>query len=121
VRFLVDQDVYALTTRLLREWGHDVVTAPNLGLSRAADVELLAVARKQTRILVTRDKDYGALVFVDEKAGGVVLLRMMPSTVVAVHQQLKHVLESYSEAQMMSAFVVVEAGQHRFRRIPPTS
>jgi len=27
VRFLLDQDVYALTARFLRDLGHDVVTA----------------------------------------------------------------------------------------------
>ena len=42
MRFLLDQDVYALTARFLRELGHDIVTAAELGLSRAADTVLLA-------------------------------------------------------------------------------
>jgi len=44
VKFLLDQDVYALTERFLRGLGYDIVTAAELGLSRAADVDLLKTA-----------------------------------------------------------------------------
>jgi hypothetical protein len=53
VRFLADQDVYVLTLRFLRDLGHDVVTAAELGLSRAADTDLLSRAAEQGRILAT--------------------------------------------------------------------
>ena len=38
MRFLADQDVYAVTIRLLSGMGHDVVTASQLGLARARTV-----------------------------------------------------------------------------------
>ena len=41
MKFLLDQDVYALTERFLRELGYDVVTASELDLSRAKDFDLL--------------------------------------------------------------------------------
>jgi len=81
VRFLLDQDVYALTARFLRELGHDLVTAAELGLARAADTVLLARAVQESRIFVTRDKDFGGLVFVERLGKGVVYLRITPSTV----------------------------------------
>ena len=37
MKFLLDQDVYALTKHFLREQGYEVVTASELGLSRALD------------------------------------------------------------------------------------
>jgi hypothetical protein len=40
MKFLLDQDVYALTEHFLHEQGHDVVTASGLGLSRVLDSEL---------------------------------------------------------------------------------
>ena len=64
MKFLLDQDVYALTERFLREQGYDVATTSELGLARAQDLELLKVASEQARIFVTRDRDYGNLVFV---------------------------------------------------------
>ena len=45
MKFLADQDVYAITTRFLSGLGHDVVLAAQLGLARAEDAELLRVGR----------------------------------------------------------------------------
>jgi predicted nuclease of predicted toxin-antitoxin system len=64
MKFLLDQDVYAVTERFLSNLGHDVVPVARIGLSRADDEEILQVAQEQGRILVTRDRDFGNLVFV---------------------------------------------------------
>jgi predicted nuclease of predicted toxin-antitoxin system len=74
VKFLLDQDVYGLTARLLHQLGHEVATPAELGLSRAADSELLARAAQESRLFVTRDKDFGALVFVERLGKGVIFL-----------------------------------------------
>ena len=118
MRFLLDQDVYAATARFLASLGHDVVQAGHVGLSQANDQELLAVAQKQGRILITRDRDFGALVFVKVLGSGVLYLRMLPSTQDSVHAELERVLRSYSEEELRKAFVVIEAAAHRIRRLP---
>jgi predicted nuclease of predicted toxin-antitoxin system len=117
MRFLLDQDVYALTARLLRGLGHDVVLAFEIGGSQAPDSDLLRTAQEQERIFVTRDRDFGSLVFVQEIRVGVIYLRIQPTTLTSVHQKLGAILASYSEDQLRSAFVVVEPGRHRFRRL----
>ena len=40
MRFLLDQDVYALTARFLRDLAHDLVTAAELGLSHGGSIEI---------------------------------------------------------------------------------
>jgi predicted nuclease of predicted toxin-antitoxin system len=97
MKFLLDQDVYALTERFLREQGYDVATAFELGLSRAQDSDLLKTASEQERIFVTRDRDYGNLVFVLGKGSGVIYLRILPADMDAVHAELKKVLETYAK------------------------
>lgn len=118
MKFLLDQDVYAVTARFISSLGHDVVPVAQIGLSQADDEELLRLAQIQGRILVTRDRDYGNLVFVKALGGGVVYLRILPLTQNAVHLQLEHVLKTYSEDELMGAFVVIEPDGHRFRRLP---
>ena len=118
MKFLVDQDVYAVTVRFLIGLGHEVVTAGEVALSQARDETLLAFAHQQGRIFVTRDRDFGRLVFVEGMGAGVIYLRILPSTQAAVHDELKRVLESYLEKELASAFVVVESDQHRIRRLP---
>ena len=117
MKFLLDQDVYALTARFLIEQGHDVVTASQLGLSRAQDSDLLKRAAEDDRIFVTRDRDYGNLVFVHGSGSGVIYMRMLSSTMEAVHMEMKKVLETYSEEELAKSFVVVEQNRHRIRRI----
>lgn len=119
MRFLLDQDVYAVTRTFLNDLGHDAVPVAHLGLSRAADEVLLRTAQEQDRIFVTRDRDFGALVFVSGLGAGVLYLRILPSTQQAVHAELERVLTMYSESELRRAFVVIEHDRHRFRRIPP--
>ncbi len=117
MKFLLDQDVYAATGRFLIDLGHDVVTAAKIGLSRASDSDLLEIAHEQSRIFITRDRDFGGLVFVQGLGAGVIYLRMMPSTQDPTHQELARVLEEHSETDLTRAFVVVEPGRHRFRKL----
>jgi predicted nuclease of predicted toxin-antitoxin system len=116
MKFLTDQDVYAVTIAFLSGLGHDVVTAEQLGLSQAADAELLRTAHEQNRIFITRDRDFGGLVFVQGAGPGVIYLRVLPSTQNAVHTELERVLASYPEPELQCAFVVIEPGRHRIRR-----
>lgn len=117
MKFLLDQDIYALTTRFLVDAGYNIVAAQEIGMSRAKDEEILKVAQEQKRILITRDRDYGNLVFVKSAGSGVIYLRILPTNINTVHQELNRVIETYSEQELSKSFVVVEANGHRIRRI----
>lgn len=117
MKFLADQDVYAVTIRLLDNLGHDVVRAAELGMAQAEDSELLRVSRDQGRIFLTHDRDFGALVFVQGLGPGVIYFRVLPSTLDAVHRELARVLTLYDQQELERAFVVVEPDRHRIRRL----
>ncbi|MFV2069303.1 MAG: DUF5615 family PIN-like protein [Pirellulales bacterium] len=110
-----------MTVQLLRSLGHDVAVAASLGLSRSADTTLLRTAKVQQRILITRDRDFGNLVFVDQLTTGVVYLRMLSSNLAAVHAELERVLERYEEVVLSNFFIVIQPGHHRLRRLPEPS
>ncbi|MBF0558681.1 MAG: DUF5615 family PIN-like protein [Nitrospirae bacterium] len=117
MKLLLDQDVYFSTARFLREAGHDVITAGEIGCSQSSDSHLLNLAKEQGRIFVTRDSDFGGLVFVKGLGSGVIYLRILPATLDSVHKELRKVLMSYSEEALKKAFVVVEHARHRFRKL----
>lgn len=117
MKLLLDQDVYEITARFLIGLEHDVVRVAELGMARASDEENLNKAIELNRIFVTRDRDYGNLVFVKEIRTGVLYLRVLPSNIASVHAELERILKEYDEDDLKSAFVVVEAGRHRFRKI----
>jgi predicted nuclease of predicted toxin-antitoxin system len=119
MKFLADQDVWKTTVDLLRAWGHDVSTAIESGLSRASDEEMLTKAGSEGRLLITRDRDFGSLVFLGSiPARGVILLRIMPQTQDEVHIELQRLLAVHKEDELRKSFCTVEPGRHRTRKIP---
>jgi len=118
MRFLIDQDVYMLTVDHLRELGHDVITAKELGMHEAGDIELLKKTKELSRILITRDKDFGMLVFLKEELStGVILLRITPVTVKTVHWELNRLFSDHTEEELKHLFCVVEPHRHRIRHL----
>lgn len=116
MRILADQDVWAATLELLRREKHDVVTASQIGLNDADNSVLLAAANVQKRVLLTRDKDFGALVFTGlERYAGVVPLRIDPATIEAVHAQLLRALSERPSDELLRSFCVIEPAHYRVR------
>ncbi len=121
MRLLLDQDVYERTAVFLRDIGHDVIQCSQVGLQQAADKYILKSAQEQNRLLVTRDRDFGALVFVKRLGAGIIYLRVKPSTLAPVHKELERVLSSYSQEKLSKSFIVVEPYGYRFRLVDKNS
>lgn len=76
MRFLFDEDCDAIMVRALRALGHDVTFVAEF-MAGASDNIVLQHAVDESRLLVTEDRDFGALVFRDKKpAIGIVLVRI---------------------------------------------
>mgnify|MGYP003444852281 FL=1 len=118
MKLLADNDVYKITVDFLRQHGHDVVNAKELGLNKASDKELLEKAKIMDRLFITRDKDFGMLFFLKkELCSGVIYLKITPSTINEVHDELQKILEKYTEKDLETAFCVVEPHRYRIRRV----
>ena len=78
---------------------------------------MLRKAFELKRIFVTRDKDFGALVFIKKILVGVILLRLQPSNISKVHKKLERLLKEYSEAELKSIFSIIEPSRIRTRKI----
>jgi predicted nuclease of predicted toxin-antitoxin system len=117
MKFLLDQDIYLATAQFLTSFNHDIVLAAEIGLSRSDDNMLLEWAKKEGRILVTRDRDFGELVFLRREKVGVIYLRISYSSLAQGHKELERILTLYNEAELLNAFIVVQAGRHRFRKL----
>jgi predicted nuclease of predicted toxin-antitoxin system len=55
MRFLADMGVAQSTTQRLREAGHDVTHLTELGMARLTDCEILELAGREERIVLTFD------------------------------------------------------------------
>lgn len=118
MRFIADQDVYDITIKELRKWGHEVITARDLGMHKASDEEILNKTNMLSSIPLTRDKDFGMLTFIKEtNATGIIFLRCSPTNLDKVHKELKRLLTEHEEGELKNCFSVVEQNRYRIRRL----
>lgn len=117
-RFLLDENIPAELGALLRERGHDVIGVP-AALRGADDAEVLNLAVREARILVTLDRDFGELVFLHQKPAppAVVLIRMRATQIVVRVGIVSDAIER--TATQPGVFVVIDGDEVRLRPLPP--
>lgn len=76
MKFLTDENIAVSVVRSLRQAGFDVKDAKEQKLHGTSDTELLSIAHKENRIILTHDKDFGNLINDQHRPHkGVILLR----------------------------------------------
>jgi predicted nuclease of predicted toxin-antitoxin system len=117
MRFLADESCDFNIVRLLRNKGYDIssVVESHPG---APDEFVINLAKKEERILLTEDKDFGHLVFTKGlPATGVILIRFLPKQRNKIGKAIVNLIKKEQE-KLKGSFVVVQAGSVRIRRLP---
>ena len=80
MKFLIDMPVTPDAAPHLRAAGHDAIHAVGIGLARSSDNELLRVARREERVIITADLDYPRLIALQQAdRPGIILFRGDPA------------------------------------------
>jgi predicted nuclease of predicted toxin-antitoxin system len=113
VRFLLDESADARIRSHLQSLGHDVVGIAREYPAGLSDRDVLAIAYRTSRIVITRDRDFGELVFVRKQPhAGVIYLRLGSSPPLAtIAARLAQVFSEH--AHELDRFLVVT--QHLVR------
>ena len=120
MRFLVDQCLSPEVAEVLARAGHDVVHVRDVGMERAKDREVLELARRDQRVLVSADTDFGTLMAQQPASlPSVVVFRRStgrrPSDQATL---LLANLPAIAEALDAGSVVVLEETRVRVRRLP---
>jgi predicted nuclease of predicted toxin-antitoxin system len=98
----------------LRDAGHDVIAVAEV-TPQAIDLDILAWAVREDRILVTNDKDFGDLVFRDKRPHrGIILFRLQDQRLENRVRVMADVLARYVD-QLVGHFVVATEDDVRVR------
>jgi predicted nuclease of predicted toxin-antitoxin system len=117
LKFLADECCDFAVVRALRAKGYDV-SALSETMSRSVDREVIEQSRREQRILLTEDKDFGWLVFVSHaESAGVILIRFPGNARTALAQTLENFVAGHGD-EIANAFVVIQPGQIRISRKP---
>ena len=119
MRFLMNENVSGTVIRTLRRQGHDVLSAKE-SMRGESDPTILERARREGRLVVTHDKDFGELAFRSHLPAecGVVLFRLGGRAPDADNHRILEVIEGREE--WARHFAVVTDDQIRIRPLPPS-
>jgi predicted nuclease of predicted toxin-antitoxin system len=113
IRFLADVNVEKRIVESLRDAGHDVKWIPDYDC-QLEDAELLDLANAEGRILITNDKDFGELFFLQKRLSqGIILFRIDGHNVMIKITLLRNILRKFAD-KLPKTFVVISRKRIRF-------
>lgn len=119
MRWLIDECVDASLVVLLRETGHDAVDM-SLVSPRSTDTEVMALAQREGRLLLTEDKDFGDLVFRQARpVPGILLLRIDVARRLLKGPRLLAAIDRFGDA-LFGRYTVIEDARFRYRPLRST-
>lgn len=116
IKFLLDESVEFRIATYLRENDFDVMTIAE-EFPSIPDEQVLHIAYKKKRILITNDKGFGMLIFKgNQKSHGVILIRMPFATLQEKIVRLKLVLSSET-ANLHRLFTTISSKSIRPKKL----
>lgn len=105
MKFIANENLPRKTVESLKNRGIDILSIKNYGYG-LEDEDVIKIATKEHRILITLDKDFGELVFKKgKKCRGIILLRIPPKSAEYLGETLIDLLKK--NIPFENTFVVV--------------
>ncbi len=115
LRFLADVNVEKAIIDFLLENEYEVGWIPDYNCDMR-DEDLLNLANAEKRILITNDKDFGELTFLQKRiSAGIILLRVRGQKAEDKVKLISKLLQNYSD-KVLNHFVVIT--ENKIRIIP---
>jgi predicted nuclease of predicted toxin-antitoxin system len=119
MKFLADMGLARSTVAFLRAQGHDAVHLRDQGLQRLEDDEIVEKARKEGRVILTHDLDFGRIVAVSRASvPSVITFRLDDMRPIQVNRYLTEVLAQFAGELEAGALVSVNERGIRARSLP---
>jgi predicted nuclease of predicted toxin-antitoxin system len=119
MKFLADMGISPRVVKELQNKEHDAVHLIDEGLNRLPDGDILEKARRENRVLLTHDLDFGELL---AASGGqlpsVVIFRLKDMRASNVSKHLFSIINQQAEALNQGAVLSVTEQKVRIRKLP---
>ena len=117
MRFLADESCDFAVVRALRAAGFNVLCISESS-PRAEDSEVIRLAVRENRILLTEDKDFGRLVYSHgQETLGVIFLRFPTFARRRISRDVVNLVKQQGE-KLAGSFVTVQPGRIRMSHVP---
>lgn len=116
MKFLADEGVDSVIVETLRAADVDITYIFEI-MPSAIDEDVLKMANEENRILITRDKDFGELVYrLRQIHSGIVLNRLSELSSETKAKIVRQVIEMYQD-ELYGSFTVIQPGAVRIRKL----
>lgn len=119
MRFLVDNALSPAFAKLLKDAGHDAVHVRERDLQRAEDIAVLEAAKTESRVIVSADTDFGAILTLrgESRPSLIIFRHPAPRRAEQQAQLLLSALPSFSDDLLQGAIVILRQDRIRIRRL----
>jgi len=119
IKFLVDENIPSGVTRFLRDRGFDVKEVGGAEDAGASDDAIMALARKEERILLTFDKHFAnILTYPPHSHHGIIRIRIHPPLIDEFNRALDQLMKNFDLNAIGGSLIVLEHEGFRVRRAP---
>ena len=115
MKFKLDENLSRRAADLIRAAGHDGVTVAGQGLRGAADETLFEICGRESRALITLDRDFGQVLrYPPAASAGIVILEIGPrATHAALLDRVQELLTVLATRSPEGSLWIVEPGRLR--------
>jgi len=119
VKFLADMGISLSTINWLKARDYDSVHLRDKGLQRISDTEIVKIAKKENRIILTCDLDFCDIIAASQDIyPSVIIFRLDNEKPENVNRRLAQILKESYNALQKGAIISVEESRHRVRLLP---
>jgi len=117
-RFLIDENLSPKTTAFLRKLGFDAQRIDEVGLKVARDLQILAYARRNGMIIITRDKDFAQTHYFCGDTVGTMVISTPNPTVENVNRLLEAFLKRVQPDRLKKSLIFLTEIAYRIIERP---
>jgi len=119
MRLLANMNISPETVNVLQEKGLDIIRVSQILPATSSDAEILELARRQNRVLVTQDLDFSALLALGGfDSPSLITVRMTVSDPEAVTEKLLKLLPEIQDVLSKGCAISVDDYSFRIRWLP---
>lgn len=119
LRYLADMNLSPQTVHTLQTEGIDIIRVSEVLTATTKDIDILAYARQEKRVIITQDLDFSTLVAIGGHAEpSLITLRLTTSDPLTVTQLLRRILPQVATALQEGSAITVDERTVRIRSLP---
>jgi len=119
IQLLADENIPPAVVGFLRERGFDVREVSGGEVAGASDDEIMALACKEQRVLLTFDKHFAnILMYPPSSHHGIIRIRIHPPLIEDIIHAFDQLLKEFDLNTIEGSLIVLEREGFRLRRMP---